>query len=183
MTLKKYFNKKFKFETDGCQLPAESLFFASSSINNHEELQIIKSILNHVKSKLNDYQIDEWSRHTRHRNPAQQILHYLKNEIRGEFVTQAFAKFFECLSAYPIVNTFEKNSYLSVHLCEAPGAFITALNHYLKLHHPEVNVRTIVYQSFLFYSVSIFIPSVLVPMASINFKPVLRRQLDKQHSF
>lgn len=139
MSVKNYFCKNFKFKGEDWEFPAEDLFFSSSSTKKHEGLQIIKSILNHVKSKLNDYQIEEWSRHTRNRNPAQQILHHLKNGIRGEFVTQAFAKFFECISAYPMVCNFE-NVFQSVHLCEAPGAFIAALNHFLKLHHPEAEV-------------------------------------------
>lgn len=136
-----YFNKKFKFKSANDALPVEDAFFSSNNNQKHEGLQIIKSILNHVKSKLNDVQIEEWSRHTRHRNPAQQILQYLKSDIRAEFVTQAFAKFFECVSAYPMVRNFQQ-VFQSVHLCEAPGAFICALNHYLKLHHPEVEVRT-----------------------------------------
>jgi cap2 methyltransferase len=134
-----YFNKKFKFKSSECRLPAEDVFFSGSNVQKHEGLQIIKSILNHVKSKLNDFQIEEWSRHTRNRNPAQQILQHLKNVTQAEFVTQAFAKFFECVSAYPMV-TDCKDVFQSFHLCEAPGAFVCALNHYLKLHHPDVDV-------------------------------------------
>lgn len=135
----RYFNKKFSFKCSERQLPDDSVFFSTDDGRKHEGLQIIKSILNHVKSKLNDMIIEEWSLHTRQRNPAQQILHYLKSEIRAEFVTQAFAKFFECVSAYPMVANV-KGVFQSVHLCEAPGAFICSLNHYLKIHHPDVEV-------------------------------------------
>lgn len=135
-----YFNKKFKFKPSEDALPSVEAFFNSGNNQKHEGLQIIKSILNHVKSKLNDVQIEEWSKHTRQRNPAQQILQYLKTEIKAEFVTQAFAKFFECVSAYPMVGDVQK-VFQSVHLCEAPGAFICSLNHFLKQHHPDVEVR------------------------------------------
>ena len=45
------FNKKFKFSNEEFQLPSESAFFNSNIVQKHESLQIIKSILNHVKSK------------------------------------------------------------------------------------------------------------------------------------
>lgn len=146
MSVKSYFNKKIKFKSDGYELPPASVFFSTADVQKHERLQIIKSILNHVKSKLNDYQIEEWSRHTRNRNPAQQILTHLKNELHLEFVTQAFAKFFECISAYPMIDSVLGDVFQSVHLCEAPGAFIAALNHYMKLHHPDVKVRNLLFK-------------------------------------
>lgn len=139
MSARNYFTKKFKFSNDECKLPAEDVFFSSSQVQKHDGLQLIKSILNHVKSKLNDFQITEWSRHTRKRNPAQAVLQHLKSEVGCEFVTQAFAKFFECISAYPMITNVGE-VFQSVHLCEAPGAFIAALNHYLKLHHPATEV-------------------------------------------
>ena len=140
--MKNYFNKKLSFKCDESILPSVQEFYCTGKVQKHEGLQIIKSILNHVKSKLNDFEITAWSQHTRNRNPAQQILHHLKNETRCEFVTQAFAKFYECISAYPMVNNVGE-VFQSVHLCEAPGAFISSLNHYLKLHHPEAEVSVI----------------------------------------
>lgn len=140
MSVESYFSKKLKFRNENYSLPPVEVFFSSANNQNHEGLQIIKSILNHVKSKLNDYQIEEWSYHTRQRNPAQHIPVHLKNVIRCEFVTQAFAKFFEVLNSFQMVNNFEEKTFQSVHLCEAPGAFIVALNHYMKLHYPDVEV-------------------------------------------
>lgn len=61
----------------------------------------------------------EWSEHTRKRNPAQLIMYYLKSEIKCEFVTQAFAKMYECLCSYPLIQPVGDN-FFSVHLCEAP---------------------------------------------------------------
>lgn len=148
-----YLNKKFKFKASDCCLPSEEVFFSGSKHQKHEGLQIIKSILNHVKSKLNDFQIEEWSRHTRNRNPAQQILLHLKNVVQAEFVTQAFAKFFECVSAYPMVKDC-KEIFQSVHLCEAPGAFVCSLNHYLKLHHPDVEVSLAAQVNLLAHNIS-----------------------------
>jgi 23S rRNA U2552 (ribose-2'-O)-methylase RlmE/FtsJ len=60
-------------------------------------------------------------------------------EISGAtFVTQAWLKMYE------IMNTFElfdkkKRTVKTFHLCEAPGAFILAINHYLKTKTPVDN--------------------------------------------
>ncbi|KAL7051033.1 hypothetical protein ACKWTF_004303 [Chironomus riparius] len=132
------FQKKFAFKNANCVLPDIEHFFQEGvQIENYEALQMIKRILNYVKSKLNNLKIEEWGEHTKRRNPAQQIVYHLKNSIKAEFVTQAFAKFFECISSYPMIDENLGDKFFSVHLCEAPGAFITSLNHYLKLHHPE----------------------------------------------
>ncbi|XP_067632449.1 cap-specific mRNA (nucleoside-2'-O-)-methyltransferase 2 [Eurosta solidaginis] len=93
-----------------------------------ESLQELKIKLNDVKCKLNDYALEEWSQHTRRQDPTNEIPWRLKKETKAEFVTVAWCKFFECLHAFPLVKGPKLNS---LHLCELPGAFIAALNHYL----------------------------------------------------
>ncbi|XP_061400682.1 cap-specific mRNA (nucleoside-2'-O-)-methyltransferase 2-like, partial [Musca vetustissima] len=94
-----------------------------------DSLQQLKIKLNDVKSKLNDYVIEEWSQHTRRKDPAGEIPWRLKSEMKAEFVTIAWCKLFECLNRFPeLVKGPQVNS---LHLCEAPGAFIAALNHYI----------------------------------------------------
>uniref|UniRef100_A0A182T9P5 Cap-specific mRNA (nucleoside-2'-O-)-methyltransferase 2 n=1 Tax=Anopheles maculatus TaxID=74869 RepID=A0A182T9P5_9DIPT len=88
---------------------------------------------NEVKNRLNDFEISDWHQHTRRRSSLLPILNALRYRIRAEFVTQAFAKLYECVSAYELINTDLKQLY-SVHLCEAPGAFVTGLNHYIRLN-------------------------------------------------
>lgn len=48
---------------------------------------------------------------------------------------QAWAKMQEMLWTFKVVP--ETVKFNSVHLCEAPGAFISCLNHYLKTHRPD----------------------------------------------
>jgi cap2 methyltransferase len=44
---------------------------------------------------------------------------------------------YEILGTFPVVNP-ESEEVKSMHLCEAPGGFITALNHFLKQNNPKV---------------------------------------------
>lgn len=53
-------------------------------------------------------------------------------------------KFFECLNQFPVISkeAVEEGQLNSFHLCEAPGAFICALNHYIILKYPVIKVST-----------------------------------------
>ncbi|XP_014096132.1 cap-specific mRNA (nucleoside-2'-O-)-methyltransferase 2 [Bactrocera oleae] len=129
MEVNRVFEKKFHYrkpKENIWQLPPPTEAF--SEYYKVDALQQLKPKLNNVKCKLNNYTIEDWSLHTRRQDPSNEIPWRLKNETQAEFVTIAWCKFFECLHAYPLV----KGSHLnSLHLCELPGAFIAALNHYM----------------------------------------------------
>ncbi|XP_035907352.1 cap-specific mRNA (nucleoside-2'-O-)-methyltransferase 2 [Anopheles stephensi] len=128
------FEKKFQFETApaGTPLPPLETLYRSPPYTV-PALQEQKRHLNEVKNRLNDFEISDWHQHTRKRSSLLPILNELRYRIRAEFVTQAFAKLYECVSAYELINT-DLRELGSVHLCEAPGAFVTGLNHYIRLN-------------------------------------------------
>lgn len=64
-------------------------------------------------------------------NSASTIVPYLREKLNIEIGTQAWAKMFEILSNYPLINYQSNQNWITLHLCEAPGAFISALNHFL----------------------------------------------------
>ena len=64
-------------------------------------------------------------------NPASTIVPYLREKLNIEIGTQAWAKMFEILSNFPLIIDQSNQTWLTLHLCEAPGAFISALNHFL----------------------------------------------------
>ncbi|XP_011561723.3 cap-specific mRNA (nucleoside-2'-O-)-methyltransferase 2 [Plutella xylostella] len=134
------FNKKFKFRfSSEWRLPDAGAWFAEPPWTV-KELSTLKSRLNFHKSQLNDFNIEEWSAHTRRRNPAGDVSWRIRSQINPEFLTQAWTKFYECAYTYNIIAEKAKSSrkMVSLHLCEAPGAFIASLNHYLKSHYPNI---------------------------------------------
>ncbi|XP_052859890.1 cap-specific mRNA (nucleoside-2'-O-)-methyltransferase 2 [Anopheles cruzii] len=129
------FEKKFHFQPmpeESVLPPLDSVFQTPPGRSNH--LQAQKIHLNDIKNRLNDFAIESWHEHTRRRCSSAPILYELKSYVRAEFVTQAFAKLYECLVAYELVARESGDHLYSVHLCEAPGAFVTALNHYIRLN-------------------------------------------------
>lgn len=84
----------------------------------------------------------KWHKHTASTNHAGAIFHRIKDNINPELLTQAWLKFYECIHQFDLVGSTAKSSpvFQSVHLCEAPGAFVTSLNHYLKSNHPNIEV-------------------------------------------
>lgn len=110
----------------------------------HEDLsefQKLKLELNSVKEKLNEYNLNEWHRHTRSTNPADLVMRRLRTEIKVEFLTQAWCKFYELVSEFHLIpkDAAKSKSLYTIHLCEAPGAFVASLNHYLKLNYPDMD--------------------------------------------
>lgn len=94
-----------------------------------EVLQQMKLQLNDVKSKLNNFNSEKWRLHTVKQNPSNGLTYHLLNNDISDFITKGWCKFYEILCNYPqLVDTEQLNS---LHLCEAPGAFVSALNHYL----------------------------------------------------
>ncbi|XP_072747388.1 cap-specific mRNA (nucleoside-2'-O-)-methyltransferase 2 isoform X1 [Anoplolepis gracilipes] len=109
-----------------------------------DNLQVLKNSLNEMKSRLNNFNLNEWQQHTYQMNKAGDIVSTVKRNIQAELVTQAWCKFYEIASNFFLIPLSEirreENSkeFCSVHLCEAPGAFVTALNHWLKTNAPDV---------------------------------------------
>lgn len=98
----------------------------------------MKTQLNATKGMLRTNDSESWHDHTAVTNRAGFVFHEVKNLADPELFTQAWLKFYECISQFPtIFETSEQNGevFRSVHLCEAPGAFITSLNHYLHSHN------------------------------------------------
>lgn len=96
----------------------------------NDDLESMKNDLNSLKDKLSDKDVISWNEHTCYMNYAAKVLPELRQRFNPELCTQAWCKFYEILSSYPLVD-IDSDKINSVHLCEAPGAFIASLNHYL----------------------------------------------------
>ena len=83
-----------------------------------------------MKSSLSDVDITKWHEHTQRTNRSGQVIHHIRHHCRPELCTQAWCKFHEIVAQYQLIPTHEP-VINTLHLCEAPGAFITSLNHYL----------------------------------------------------
>lgn len=106
-----------------------------------DSLQTLKSDLNEVKSRLNNFNLFEWQQHTTQMNKAGSIVGRVRKFTQPELLTQAWCKFYEiaCSShLVPLNEIRREGNFTSVHLCEAPGAFVAALNHWLKANAPDV---------------------------------------------
>ncbi|XP_067661990.1 cap-specific mRNA (nucleoside-2'-O-)-methyltransferase 2-like [Haliotis asinina] len=97
---------------------------------NIKDLLCLKENLNTLKDELSDKDVLEWHKHTCFTNLAGGVVQELKQVFHAELCTQAWGKFFEIVSTFTLV-PLRAETFNSVHLCEAPGAFIAALNHFL----------------------------------------------------
>ncbi|XP_006641524.2 cap-specific mRNA (nucleoside-2'-O-)-methyltransferase 2 [Lepisosteus oculatus] len=111
--------------------PNEALKYESQQ---YRSLQALKESLNQVKDQLSDKNLEEWHQHTSFTNKAGKAISHVRTTVNAEICTQAWCKFYEILATFPLIpqRALQSGEFNSVHLCEAPGAFIASLNHYLK---------------------------------------------------
>lgn len=102
----------------------------------HRLLQALKEALNDVKNQLSDKNVQVWHQHTNSTNRAGKVIPAVRSAANAEICTQAWCKFYEILGTFNLLpqEALHSGELNTVHLCEAPGAFITALNHYVKTH-------------------------------------------------
>lgn len=135
------FCKTFTLGT-GWTLPNPNVMFTKPQWQLND-FQNLKVILNTTKQKLNCYDLDQWHIHTTRMNPARLVINHIRKHIRPDFLTQAWCKFYEilCSSSLFPKNILNKNSVFTVHLCEAPGAFVSALNHYIAINYESIRLE------------------------------------------
>ena len=124
------FDKRFIYSTlcDECNAADLHTDIFTSQPWMDPQLQALKEKLNETKSLLSSKDIAEWHQHTSVTNRASYVIPYVKRHVRPELCTQAWCKFYEVLTNFPLIPP-DADQFNSVHLCEAPGAFVTSLNH------------------------------------------------------
>lgn len=141
VTINSCFEKKFTFEKKKEWILPSNVSIYRDDVWIVKTINELKTELNDIKSLLND-KGESWLQHTCKINKAGFVMDYIKSRIQPEILTQAWCKFYEILSTFSVVPEDVRN-FSSTHLCEAPGAFISALNYYLYLHHPDILVGRI----------------------------------------
>ncbi|XP_034730048.1 cap-specific mRNA (nucleoside-2'-O-)-methyltransferase 2 [Etheostoma cragini] len=104
------------------------------SAEEHSRLQALKASLNDIKNQLSDKNAEVWHQHTNSTNRAGKVIAAVRSAANAEICTQAWCKFSEILRTFSLLpeEALQNGELNTIHLCEAPGAFITALNHYIK---------------------------------------------------
>uniref|UniRef100_UPI00398E4E38 cap-specific mRNA (nucleoside-2'-O-)-methyltransferase 2 n=1 Tax=Pristiophorus japonicus TaxID=55135 RepID=UPI00398E4E38 len=136
--IEELFNKKFTFEKpsgEPWRLPKVDEVCTAEQ-QHSLRLQALKESLNNVKNQLSDKELEKWHKHTAFTNRAGKVIPHVKRTMNAELCTQAWCKFHEILWTFALLpeEALRNGELGSVHLCEAPGAFIASLNHYLRSH-------------------------------------------------
>lgn len=106
----------------------------TDSIWDVEYLNHLKDKLNSVKHQLDDKDLSEWSRHTSVTDASAWIRQEIQSKIipEPELLTRAWVKMHEILSSFSIIETGTGSTIRALLLCEAPGAFVSAVNHFIQ---------------------------------------------------
>ncbi|XP_065353011.1 cap-specific mRNA (nucleoside-2'-O-)-methyltransferase 2 [Cloeon dipterum] len=86
--------------------------------------------------------LEEWHSHTNSTYLGGKVQWRVQKACKPELLTQAWLKFYQILKTFDVVTNAGSEEFSSLHLCEAPGAFITSLNHFLQQSSASEENRT-----------------------------------------
>ncbi|XP_071742906.1 cap-specific mRNA (nucleoside-2'-O-)-methyltransferase 2 [Lepeophtheirus salmonis] len=130
-TVDEVFSKRIDLEDDPRKKVWPSPFFLDTAQEDAMEsrFQSLKDSLNLTKSSLNHLNLKAWHQHTCSFNSASSVMQRIKHHIKPELFTQAWVKMIEILNVY---FPSYPESMKTLHICESPGAFISATNHHFQ---------------------------------------------------
>ncbi|AFX92707.1 putative FtsJ-like methyltransferase [Megavirus courdo11] len=131
-------NKKHNIKLSNLEFIAKNKYYREickhkSMLNYYKRVMDTKPsrIFNEERYIANyEEQCLTWDNLTYKLDTYRQIKRSLKNEFNAELVTNAWIKLYEILHEFNYLIP-DKMIIKTFHLCEAPGAFISATNHYL----------------------------------------------------
>lgn len=93
-----------------------------------------------TRTLLDDKDLISWNNHTNRTDLTSFVLKKLRAKIQNELLTRAWCKLTEIIMSFPVLNLKSEsekdlNEVSALFLCEAPGSFVHALNHYIQSKH------------------------------------------------
>ncbi|OAF64438.1 Cap-specific mRNA (nucleoside-2'-O-)-methyltransferase 1, partial [Intoshia linei] len=126
-----FLNFLFKFNV--LQIESDNI-----SVNTIEDFAYVKKYTNMVRHLTSIYDVTFWSRLTTLTDPAKKIQYKIRLTKTPFICTSAWCKCYELISRFNfesvLINCVKKHDKINTwHLCEAPGAFVSAMGYYLQL--------------------------------------------------
>jgi hypothetical protein len=104
--------------------------------NYNEDNDNIGSKINDINKLYKKYELNNTSKNDEIKIPrnfySYEIIDELLNNFNAEYVTTAWLKCYEILEQYKFLDKVKHNTIEYFGICEQPGAFIFAINHYIK---------------------------------------------------
>ncbi|KAG2428583.1 hypothetical protein HYH02_014285 [Chlamydomonas schloesseri] len=144
-------------DTSDCVLPAPDKFFQSSAWELPEVISQ-RAALNEAKELLDELDNTDWDKYATIANYAEYVRRDLRKLYGVELATVAWAKMYEMIVRNDLLpqqspalgpargagggggggrGLGNERPCVTVHLCEAPGGFVAATNHFLRTHRPD----------------------------------------------